>query len=133
MTLKSIASLKFVVKPTSYNKYKQDPVITRRSNLVVGLNKQLDLLAGKDIEEKIRPWFTQRGNGFVAAVRYRNSPIELDGTNAFFEVANKSALINIYKSITKEANAGEWDSILEKKSKSMKLGGRKKPPVSEAA
>lgn len=126
MTPKSIASLKFVSRPVT-SMFNRDPAAKRRSNFVMGLNKQLDVLSGKEDTEKVRAWFYPKGNGWIASVKYRNSAITLDGTNAFFEVSSKTALSTIYKSVLKEVSEGEWDSILEKKASGMKAGGRKKP------
>lgn len=58
---------------------------------------------------------------YIASVRYRNSPIQLDDKGmSFFEVPSKDALTRTYKAIIKEVEAGEWDQLLQAKIKLMK-------------
>jgi len=124
MVLKSLQGLKFVQKPT-YTTSGGDPKMALRARFIKTLHAQIELAQKPDMDG--RRWWKEANGKCIASLRYRNSPIPVGGKEgAFFEVVSRNALVQMFKAVSKEVEAGEWDQILMAKSAEIKNAAKKK-------
>ena len=128
-----LKSLAFAAIPKVVN----DPVLTRRTQLVVRLEEQLTLLQNPDHtrtrqrwvvvdgekrlvskDQRVKPWWGTDNSGHVfMTVRFGGRPVEFEKGKAAVAVASKEKLPAVIDTLTAAARAGELDEILTQASK----------------
>src|ERR1700730_13728888 len=128
-----LKSLAFASIPKVVN----DPVLTRRAQLVARLEEQMTLLQNPNHtrtrqrwvvvdgekrlvskDQHVKPWWgTDASADVFMTVRFGGRPVEFEKGKAAVAVASKEKLPAVIETLTAAARAGELDEILTQASK----------------